>query len=144
MEATMTARSLVLGALVIGVLFGHLRESYAITSCNVCVDEVHPCDFPCYLGSPTGDQLTKTTCKGAGYKCLRVLDLTSDELCGAPPSTVAASKASEAVGAVDATARLDVATLADTWLRDVLALVTGIVERVAPLAGGDGVRLASR
>ena len=139
----MSVRSLVLGALVIGVFFGHLSESYAITSCNVCVDEVHPCDFPCYLGSPTGDHLTKTTCKGAGYRCLRVLDVMSDELCGAPPSTVAAAKASEATEAVDASVAIDVVTLADAWLRDVLALATGIVERVASLEGDAGVRLAS-
>jgi len=135
----MTVRSMVLWALVIGVFVGHLSESYAITSCDVCADEVHPCDFPCYLGSPTGDHLTKTTCKGAGYRCLRVLDVTSDALCSARPSTVAASKATEAV---EASVAIDVVTLAAAWLRDGLALVTGLVERVASRDGDAGAGLA--
>jgi len=129
-EAMMTVRSLLLWVLVIGVLFGHVRESHAITSCNVCADEAHPCDFPCSLGSPPHQ--IKTTCKSAGYQCLRVQDLATDDACRAPTSTV------------DAQVALDVVTLADAWLHDVLALVTGIVERVASLDRHAGARLASR
>jgi hypothetical protein len=141
LEAMMTVRSLVLVALVGALSFGHVSESYAITSCNVCADEVHPCSFPCFISSPSGDNLTKTTCKGAGYKCLKVLPVT-DEACEAPASTVAAAEASDATEAVNASVAVNVLTLAAAWLRDGLALVTGIVERVASLEGDAGVWLA--
>jgi hypothetical protein len=138
----MTVRSLVLVALVGGLFFGGMRESYAITTCSVCADEVHPCSFPCFIPSPTGSNQTVTTCKGAGYKCLRVFPVTSDEACPAATSAMAAFEAVEAIEPTRAIEAIDVATLAAMWLRDGIALVTGVIDQVALLETGAGVRLA--
>jgi len=125
----MTVRSLFLWVLVISLLFGHVSKSYAITSCDVCADGAHPCDFPCALGDPPHQIQTK--CKAAGYKCVRVQDLASDDTC--PLQSTA-----------DPQVAIDVVTLADAWLRDVVALVAGVVERIASLDRHAGARLASR
>ena len=138
----MTVRSLVLVALVGGLSFGHMRESHAITTCNVCADEVHPCDFRCYIGSPTGSNVTVTTCKGAGYKCLRTFPVTSDEACSSETSTASAFETAEAIAPTGAIEAIDVVTLAATWLRTGIALVTGVIDQVASLESGAGVRLA--
>jgi hypothetical protein len=128
LEAMMNVRSLVLMALVLGLSFGGMRESHAITSCNVCADEEHLCKFQCYVGTPPFQ--TTTTCKGAGYKCVRTLGATSDEACSAAASTVAALEPVDAV------------TRAIDWVRDGYALVSGIVDRVASLESEVGARLA--
>ncbi|HSS00416.1 MAG TPA: hypothetical protein VLM79_25330 [Kofleriaceae bacterium] len=132
---------MVLAALVGGLFFGGMRESHAITSCNVCADKVHLCSFPCYIGDPTEGNATATTCKAAGYKCVRALPVTSDDACPAEASTVAAfeTAAIAPTGAIEA---IDVVTLAATWLRNGIALVTGVIDQVASLESGAGVRLA--
>lgn len=138
----MTVRSLVLVALVGALFFGHMNESYAITTCSVCADEVHPCGFPCFIPSPTGSNQTVTTCKGAGYKCLRVFPVTSDEACPAESSAMAAFDAAEAIEPTRAIEAIDVATLAAEWLRGGIALVTGVIDQVASLERSADVRLA--
>jgi hypothetical protein len=139
LEAMMTVRSLVLVALVGALFFGHMNESYAITTCSVCADEVHPCGFPCFIPSPTGSNQTVTTCKGAGYKCLRVFPVTSDEACDAQASSLASS---DAIDTTDGSQVINIVTLAAEWLRDGIALVTGVIDQVASLDGGAGVRRA--
>jgi hypothetical protein len=140
LEAMMTVRSLVLVALVGALSLGRVSESHAITSCDVCEDEAHPCNFPCYIGSPTGHNVTSTTCKGAGYKCIRKLPVTSEEACPGLALTVAQTDATAAIDPIEATAGIDVVTLAAAWLRDGIALVTGIVDRVALLESGARVQ----
>ncbi|MGH9884290.1 MAG: hypothetical protein ACREBE_02100 [bacterium] len=130
----MTVRSLVLVALAGALFLGHMNESYAITTCSVCADEAHPCSFPCFIPSPTGSNQTVTTCKGAGYKCFRVFQL-SDDACDAQASSMAAT---DAIGS-DV---IELATLAAAWLRDGIALVTGVIDHVASLESGASVRLA--
>jgi hypothetical protein len=141
LEAMMTVRSLVLVALVGGLFFGGMRESHAITTCNVCADEVHPCNFPCFIGSPTGSNVTVTTCKGAGYRCLRTFPVTSDEACPAESAALAAFEAAviEPTRAIEA---IDIVTTAAAWLHDGIALVTGVIDRVASLERGAGAQLA--
>ena len=114
----MIVRSLILVAVAGALFFGRMRESHAITTCNVCADGVHPCSFRCYTGSPPFPFVT--TCGGAGYHCLHLPFATSGEACDAPapPSEIAALVA-----------------LAADWLRDGLALMTSVAERVAALDG---------
>jgi hypothetical protein len=133
---------LVLVALVGALSFAHMNESYAITTCSVCADEVHPCGFPCFIPSPTGSNQTVTTCKGAGYKCLRVFPVTTDEACPAEASAMAAFEAADALEPIRTIEAIDVASLAAEWLRDGIALVTGVIDQVASIERGAGVRLA--
>jgi hypothetical protein len=112
----MKIRSLILVALIGGLFFGHIRESHAITTCNVCADGVHPCIFKCYTGPI--DFPFVTTCGGAGYQCIRFPRLNSDQLCELPPPAAAIP---------------DLWTVAASWLRDGLALLNAAVDRVAVL-----------
>ena len=114
----MKLRSLILVALIGGLFFGRIRESHAITTCNVCADGEHPCNFPCYTGSPPS--AFATTCKLAGYSCFRVPH-ASRAACDLP---------------LPAAMSWDLATLVTDWLRDGIAFVSNVAYRVAALDPG--------
>lgn len=111
----MKLRSLILVALIGGLFFGHIRESHAITTCNVCADDVHPCTFKCYTGPI--DFPFVTTCGGAGYQCIRFPRLNSSQC---EPSAPTAGLP-------------DLIALAAGWLREGIALLSDAVDRVAVL-----------
>jgi hypothetical protein len=115
-EGLMRLRSLILVALIGGLFFGHIRESQAITTCNVCADGIHPCVFKCYTG--TLDFPFVTTCGLAGYQCIRIPSSNSAQQCdlAAPAATVP-----------------DLLAVAAGWLREGLSLLNEAVDRVAVL-----------
>jgi hypothetical protein len=112
----MKLRSLILVALMGSLFFGHVRESYAITSCNVCADGAHPCTFRCYTGPYEFPFVT--TCGQAGYQCIRLPRFASDQQCDLSAAT---------------TVTPDLLTLAVGWLREGLVLVSDAVDRFALL-----------
>jgi hypothetical protein len=112
----MKLRSLILLALVGAVLLGHVRESYAITTCNVCADGAHPCTFRCYTGPY--DFPFVTTCGGAGYQCWRLPHASSSLQCDLAASTATADS---------------LVTLAAGWIRGGLSLASTVAYRVAAL-----------
>lgn len=127
----MTLRSVVLVAMMSGLSFFHMREASAITSCSVCADQTHLCSFPCYVGTPGLPGLVVTTCKGAGYKCLKGLPVATldTELCQTEPAPSAVSA---------------LASLVTTWWTDSLRLAIALHDQVARLdRAGDTLALAA-
>jgi len=119
----MTLRSLVLVVLIAGVSTFQIREASAITSCAVCADGAHPCSFKCFTD-------IVTTCKGAGYACVRVPALVET----APSLDALALDSACPVASAEAPAS-ELSPMA-SWLDEGLAFVHGLAHGFAAVPDG--------
>jgi hypothetical protein len=123
-EVPVTHRILIPVAVAAGLLFTHVRDSHAITSCDRACGPNKPCATPCYLDPPPHAFVTR--CDQVG-PCQRVPDVSvalGDDAC--------TSSDPAAIGSSNSTT---LASLAIAWLEAGARTVRDATGQLAALIG---------